>query len=597
MSPAAPEVAPDAPEPQPIWFGPGGGLFGLYHPPAGAARGAAVLLCAPLGYEGICANRSFRHLALRLSAEGFPVLRFDYAGTGNSSGSDADPGRVEAWLASVGAAASELRARSGTQRLALAGVRVGALLAAWAAPSLEVDSLVLWAATPSGRAWVREIKAFAGMRQREAGGASGDVESAGFLITSGTAEGLARLELGKLSARPARRVLVLGRDDLPAEPKFAAHFESLGAQVERRDLPGYQAMMAYPHLSRVPHQVWSEVVGWLSADSPRASAAAAPPPGGPAELLLPGVRETAVRFGEGGRLFGILSEPADGPRADTAVLTLTMASHHQIGPNRLHTRWARQLAARGWPVLRFDVSGTGESLVNHTGIENAPYALDQVADVSAAMDLLAARGSRRFVAAGFCSGAFLAFHTALADPRLGGVVLINPQTFIWKPGDSLDIPQSSTTAEYKSSLFYGRALLRSETWKRVLRGEVNVRGISAEVAARMAGRLKERARRAWARVTDPENAASPVLRWFRQALARGTDVLLIYGDEDPGLDYLAAHVGNAGGPLRGEPRFGFRIIEGGSEHTFGQMWAQELISQALEEHLRARFPVTDGRQA
>ena len=45
-------------------------------------RATGVLLCNPLGDDLIRAHRPFRHLAEDLSAAGFPVLRFDFDGTG-----------------------------------------------------------------------------------------------------------------------------------------------------------------------------------------------------------------------------------------------------------------------------------------------------------------------------------------------------------------------------------------------------------------------------------------------------------------------------------------------------------------------------------
>src|SRR3954465_3034524 len=84
-------------------------LFGWYHPPVGARRGCGVLVCGPIGDEATRAHRPLRHLAERLAAEGFPVLRFDYRGTGDSSGDEMQPGLVKGWLDDVALAADELR--------------------------------------------------------------------------------------------------------------------------------------------------------------------------------------------------------------------------------------------------------------------------------------------------------------------------------------------------------------------------------------------------------------------------------------------------------------------------------------------------------
>src|SRR4051812_48353772 len=83
--------------------------FGWFHAPLeGMTRNTGVVLCRPLGYEGTCAYETVTRLAEYLAAVGFAVLRFDYHGTGDSTGSDADEGRVEAWLGSVQAAIEEV---------------------------------------------------------------------------------------------------------------------------------------------------------------------------------------------------------------------------------------------------------------------------------------------------------------------------------------------------------------------------------------------------------------------------------------------------------------------------------------------------------
>jgi len=160
-SPRLPERG--SPRPDPIVFGPARArLFGLHHAPdPRMARSTGVILCNPLGHEAMCAHRTYRHLAERLATAGFHALRFDYHGTGDSSGDDDEPDRVRAWLESIDAAASELRAAAGVDAVALVGLRFGATLAAVAAARRrDVESLVLWAPSPTGRAYLRELRAF-----------------------------------------------------------------------------------------------------------------------------------------------------------------------------------------------------------------------------------------------------------------------------------------------------------------------------------------------------------------------------------------------------------------------------------------------------
>ena len=84
-------------------------------------------------------------LARKLEGAGYAAMRFDYAGTGDSSGEIADFG-VDAWVEDIEAAAEVLRQESGVTRIVLVGLRLGATLAALCAQRgrLRAAHVVLW---------------------------------------------------------------------------------------------------------------------------------------------------------------------------------------------------------------------------------------------------------------------------------------------------------------------------------------------------------------------------------------------------------------------------------------------------------------------
>lgn len=129
-------------------------LFGLRHAPSGAARQTAVLVCPPWGPEYMRSYRGLRMVATRLAAAGYETLRFDYSGTGDSEGMALDA-RLEHWLDDIATAAAELRDLSGCGRIALLGLRSGALLAAAAqARGLPVSAQILWDCPADGARFV-----------------------------------------------------------------------------------------------------------------------------------------------------------------------------------------------------------------------------------------------------------------------------------------------------------------------------------------------------------------------------------------------------------------------------------------------------------
>ncbi len=134
-------------------------LVGALHLPRRVrSRSAAILLCNPFGEEAIRAHRVYRVLANQLERSGYGVLRFDYAGTGDSMG-DATDVTVESCIADVGIAAEHLRSASGAQKIVAVGLRLGGTLAALATAraKLRLRHLVMCDPIVDGAAYVREL--------------------------------------------------------------------------------------------------------------------------------------------------------------------------------------------------------------------------------------------------------------------------------------------------------------------------------------------------------------------------------------------------------------------------------------------------------
>ena len=131
----------------PFYFrGPHGALFGILHEGAdGVPSRLPFVFCHPFGEEKLWAHRVFVTFARTLAALGHPVLRFDYMANGDSEG-DFEHFSVETAVADIGCAADMLKERSGSARIGLLGLRLGATLAATAAAGRTyVSTLVLWA--------------------------------------------------------------------------------------------------------------------------------------------------------------------------------------------------------------------------------------------------------------------------------------------------------------------------------------------------------------------------------------------------------------------------------------------------------------------
>jgi alpha-beta hydrolase superfamily lysophospholipase len=571
-------------QPVPFLFDvPAGKCFGWFHPAQRERRSTGVVLCRPMGYEALCSHRSYTLLAQALAQAGFDVLRFDYHGTGDSSGADTDAGRVGAWIASTEAAVGELKRIAGVSRVALFGVRLGATLAVQAAAALGgVDSLVLWAPCVIGRAFVREMRAASANRTMGSSDeAAGELDAMGCLYTAQTLADLQALDCAGVQRPPARQALIIARDDLPQEGPLPARYRELGMNVTFAKWPGYTGMMAEPLDAQLETATLDAIVNWLSSTEPSPRSTHHPSASlaaWPQHYAMDGVRESAVGLDADHSLFGILCEPPE-RRGDTAILMLNVGGNHHIGPHRMYVKAARALAAAGYSSLRFDLAGIGDSHMQPGTSVDGTYFRHSMPSVSAAIDLLAHRGCKRFYLLGICSGAYVAFQSAQLDARVAGQILMNPRFLEWEatPRDSW---QASMRRHYKSIGYYRRALLQSHVYQRLLRREVDVAGVAHRVATMLIARVS----RAVSALLRRDGGDGGVLPGFCRLSARGCDTLMIMSAQDDALDYVEFHLGHRGARLNGDSNFRMVLMEH-SDHTFSTHASQRMVIDIVQDHL------------
>jgi pimeloyl-ACP methyl ester carboxylesterase len=214
-----------------------------------------------------------------------------------------------------------------------------------------------------------------------------------------------------------------------------------------------------------------------------------------------------------GTLVGI-ETPAAAERARIgrpAVVWLNAGVVPHVGPHRVTVKLTRRLAEAGFHSFRFDLAGLGESEPRISEATESP----NVRDCREVMDHLEqTAGVRDFVLGGLCSGADNSLRTAVADPRVVGIVLLDAYA-------------------YRTPGFYLRKLTRRgadvEAWTRLVK--------------RASASLLERARSQVASMADPQVAVRnearrlyvrrfPPKRQFGQDLKgivdRGGKVYIIY---------------------------------------------------------------------
>lgn len=168
--------------------------------------------------------------------------------------------------------------------------------------------------------------------------------------------------------------------------------------------------------------------------------------------------ETPLTFDcAGDSLVGILHRPAL-PRK-LAVVLVVGAPQYRVGSHRQFVLLARDLAAAGYAVLRFDYRGMGDSDGRFVGFESVED------DIRAAIDALCGTlpETQGIALWGLCDGATAIAFYAAKDPRVAAAVLLNP----WVRSDI-------SVAQGRLSQHYSGRLLSRDFWLRLAKGEVSI---------------------------------------------------------------------------------------------------------------------------
>ncbi|MEO8154840.1 MAG: alpha/beta hydrolase [Rhizobacter sp.] len=568
-------------------------LFASFHTAEGvAARDSVAVICNPLGYEYVHSHRTLRHLADDLARIGVPALRFDYDGTGDSPGTDMAPERLTRWLQDIQTAMAVARTLSGRSRVCLIGLRLGATLAALTASRTPVDSLVLWSPCVSGRRYVREMQALAQAAGLPERADAGTLESAGFLMSAETQQELKAIQVLGLPAQVSRGALIVARDDMNEDHHLSDHLRSLGVATDVLTFAGYADMMAEPQKTVVPRAAIEDIVRWVVAHTQEATE---PLPASLHRSAEPTIQftsadgsetrltETACRFGEGGYLAGIHCQAQGGDHLRPTVVLFNSGVVHRIGPNRLYVDLARSLATLGFSTFRCDIEGIGDSVLRGEGRENHPYPDTADRDAAVALRFLTERfGAQEFVLMGLCSGAYTSFNAGLGDGAwpIAELVLINPLTFRWQEGDVLDTQHYRVMAHYKGTM------RRLDSWKKLLRGQVNLIHLGGVVLSYLRKQLGSYGN-ALAERWFP--SAGPLLsRQLRQLFSRGRRVSLFIASGDPGWDMLTSKARHTASQAQKRGDLAVRFIAD-ADHTFSSEDSRRRLLAGVREHLLQRF--------
>ncbi len=133
-------------------------LFGMLYEPMVQIKNEGFVFCDPFAEEKLWAQRVMVSFARELAGHGYPVLRFDYMGNGDSEG-NFEECSVETKLSDIRCAVKTLLDKfREVESVGLIGLRFGATLSVLFADNGErVKRLILWDPILNGAAYMQEM--------------------------------------------------------------------------------------------------------------------------------------------------------------------------------------------------------------------------------------------------------------------------------------------------------------------------------------------------------------------------------------------------------------------------------------------------------
>jgi exosortase A-associated hydrolase 1 len=231
--------------------------------------------------------------------------------------------------------------------------------------------------------------------------------------------------------------------------------------------------------------------------------------------------EKAIIFDCAGEdLLGVLAVPE--LPGTIGVVIVVGGPQYRVGSHRQFLLLSRALAGAGYPTIRFDNRGMGDS----TGELRDFEAIND--DICAAIDAFQSNCPEvsQFVLWGLCdaASACLLYWDATQDIRVSGLVLLNP----W-------VRSETTLARAHIKHYYGQRLLQAEFWRKLLTGKL---GLGRAVSG-FFGSLKNARQEGVQQAKDKDPP-------FQKKMARGLEafpgrvLLLLSGNDYTAKEFLEA---------------------------------------------------------
>jgi pimeloyl-ACP methyl ester carboxylesterase len=242
---------------------------------------------------------------------------------------------------------------------------------------------------------------------------------------------------------------------------------------------------------------------------------------------------------EGSRLVGSLHQPAQPVPGLPGIILLNQGPVDRGGAHRLYLKLAWRLTALGFPVLRFDARGVGESEGLWEGEQTSISVLDTygaiqkgvwVPDTRAAIEFMQrATGVDKVILGGLCGGAATALLTGVNHPAVESMFVIGtPVTFTAVTRRVADLPEAIIQRDSRQ---YLRKLVDPKSWVRFLSFKTDYRTLLGVFTTQVQRRLKPSAASAEAPEAD-EKMNLPLLEAITGSTTQAKRLLMVFSEND-----------------------------------------------------------------
>lgn len=244
------------------------------------------------------------------------------------------------------------------------------------------------------------------------------------------------------------------------------------------------------------------------------------------------------------------------PDAKATIIMLHGWSGTRNGPHQMLTRAARHFAGAGLSCLRFDFAGRGDS-DGDTELATLATMRDDARDV---FRFALAQSNAPLWVLGLCSGCEIAL--ASVEPGLRGAILWSAPVFAALPDDAGQAQKRAANIKK-----YAQKLLRPSTYLKILRGQVDTRGVQSAMAGAGGAAHKN----------VESNTPGQLPPGFRVQSLKGWrgfqgEIFQIYGGADPILDAARAFYARNSPPMTRS-----HTVEGANHSFYGLNWEREVI--------------------